>query len=522
MIVHTGKKALVLRLKDVNRVTTLIPKAKVLKEHTLAVKHGVDEVKVLRNLGINAPSPILYYYKWSGQYSPFLAQKTTSAFLTDHNRAFVLNDLGTGKSLATLWAYDYLRSCGKVNKVLVIAPLSTMERTWGDEVFRHFPHLTYSVLHGTRERRLKMLAQKDTDVYIINHDGLSIVADALAERPDIDLVVLDEIAQAARNSGTGRWKVLNKIINKQHPRKAWGLTGTPTPNAPTDAWAQVKLLTPERVTPYFSRFKDQVLRQIGPYKWVPRDNAVDIVNEIMQPAIRFSRDECIDLPPVMYETRQVELSPEQQVAYKQMLSKLHTEVEDQSITAVNEAVKMSKLLQIGMGCAYDSNGNEVAIPSPSRLNAILEVAEQSPAKVIVFVPFVSAVSTVSKFLTSNHIGVECIHGGVSKPERDRIFKAFQHHSEPRVLVAQPAAMSHGLTLTAASTIVWAAPVTSNETFEQANGRITRPGQKNNQLIIMLEGTQVERKLYERLRNKQHMQGLLLSLVKEGRRELATI
>jgi SNF2 family DNA or RNA helicase len=147
----------------------------------------------------------------------------------------------------------------------------------------------------------------------------------------------------------------------------------------------------------------------------------------------------------------------------------------------------------------------------------LDIVEDTPYKVIVFVPFISAVNKVAEFLTSKHIAVECIHGGVSKSERDRIFASFQRHVEPRVLVAQPAAMSHGLTLTAASTIVWFAPHTSNETFEQANGRITRPGQKNNQFIIMLEGTPVERRLYERLKNKQKSQGLLLTMVKESRK-----
>jgi SNF2 family DNA or RNA helicase len=83
-----------------------------------------------------------------------------------------------------------------------------------------------------------------------------------------------------------------------------------------------------------------------------------------------------------------------------------------------------------------------------------------------------------------------------------------------VLVAQPAAMSHGLTLVAANTIVWYAPVTSNETYEQANGRITRPGQKHQQFIINIEGTAIERKIYDRLRNKQKTQGLLLDLVQE--------
>jgi SNF2 family DNA or RNA helicase len=516
MLVVKSKKALVLKVRDVERITTLIPKSKVLKPNVVAVKHGVEEVRVLRNLGFNPPSPILYYYDWPGMYKPFKAQETTADFLTSHGRAFCLNDLGTGKSLSTLWAYDYLRSKNLAGKVLIVSPLSTLERTWADELFRHFSHLTYAVLHGSRDKRVKLLSQ-DVDVYIINHDGVEIIADAMKNRLDITHVVIDEIAQVARNAGTDRWKALNLVINKQTPRQAWGLTGTPTPNLPTDAWAQCRLLVPNQVPPYFNRFKDMVLRQVGPFTWLPRENATEVVKDAMQPSIRFSRDECVDLPPCLYETRQVELTAEQDKAYKQMMARLAAEVDSGEIVAVNEAVKMSKLLQIGCGVAYDTNGDEVSIPSHNRLQAVLDIVEDTPYKVIVFVPFISAVNKVADFLTSKQVSIECIHGGVSKAERDRIFSAFQKQGEPKVIVAQPAAMSHGLTLTAASTIVWFAPHTSNEVFEQANGRITRPGQKNNQFIVMLEGTAVERRLYERLKNKQKSQGLLLSMVKESRK-----
>ena len=515
MLVIPKKKALVMALRDPARVTTVIPEAKIITvrgREYVAVKHGMDEAKVLRNLGMDAPSPIKYYYPWSGQYTPFEAQRITAEFLTMYKRAYVLNDIGTGKSLSTLWAYDYMRSVGQAKRVLIVAPMSTMEMTWGNEVFRHFTHLSYVVLHGSRTKRINLLKQ-DVDVYIINHDGIEIIVDELKDRDDIDLVIIDELTQVARNASTNRWKALNKVINKQVQRVAWGLTGAPTPNSPTEAWAQCRLLTPETVPPYFNRFKDRVMRQVGVYNWVPRDNAMDVVKEAMMPAVRFSRDECVDLPPVMYETRSVELTPEQKKAYKEMLSTMRVQAENNEILAVNEAVKAGKLVQIACGVAYGTDGEEVTIPAMPRLRVVQEIVESTDHKVIVFVPFVSAVNHVAAVLRQEGHTVECIHGGVSKNERDRIFRAFQHGDELKVLVAQPAAMSHGLTLTAANTIVWYAPVHSNDTFVQANGRITRPGQKNNQYIVMLEGTTIERRIYERLKNRQAMQGLLLDLVK---------
>jgi len=340
--------------------------------------------------------------------------------------------------------------------------------------------------------------------------------EALKERPDIDLVIIDEIAQLARTAGTDRYNALHHVINRQVARRAWGLTGTPTPNHPTDAWAQCRLMVPERVPPYFARFKDMVMKQISNFIWVPRPDSLKIVHEAMQPAIRYSRDECVDLPPCIYETRQVTLTDTQKKAYKDMMNKLKAEIAGGEIVAVNEAVKAQKLIQIACGMAYGDDHIGLDVDAGPRLDVTAEVCEEAGTKTIVFVPFVAVIGMVADHLKTKGFTVECIHGGVSKSERDRIFGAFQKAEHPKVLVAQPAAMSHGLTLTAASTIVWYAPVTSCETFTQANGRITRPGQRQTQMIVMLEGTDIERKYFKRLKDRENTQGVLLDMVQESR------
>jgi len=514
MLIKKEFKKIVLNLSDPNRVLTVIPTAKTLeyKGSTLVVvPHRDEETRILNNIGISAPMPIEYYYDWPG-FTPFDHQKVTSAFLTKHKRAFCLNDMGTGKTMSVLWAYDHLRRNGQAKKMLIASPLSTLEETWGNTIFRNFPHLTFAVLHGSRQKREKLL-EEDVDAYIINHDGVKILGDLLANRDDIDVVVIDEIAQVGRNKGTDRWKALRKIV--PHPNRwCWGLTGTPTPNAPTDVWAQCRLVLPDNVPTYFGAFQDQTMRKLGPYKWVARPNATEIVARAMSPSIRFERDECIDLPPVTYETRTVELTKQQKDAYKHMLTKLHAEVGGTEITAVNEAVKVMKLVQIACGAAYDNTGDTVFIPASERLRVTEEIIEEAGSKVIVFVPFTGALEAVADHLSKNHT-VEKIQGSTPKSERDRIFREFQHTENPRVLVAQASAMSHGLTLTAASVIIWFAPVNSLETYEQACARITRPGQKLKQLIVNIEASPVEKAIYERLQSKGRMQGLLLNVIKEG-------
>lgn len=522
MLVHKGRKALIFKPEDMEQILAVVPTAKPFRykgTDLLAVPHRIEEVRVLRNMGVIAPGPIEYYYGWPRSLSidfPFEAQKKTADFATLNAQGFILNGMGSGKTLACLWAYDYLRSQGLLARALVVAPLSTLERTWGDAIFDHFPHLTFTVVYGTRDKRFKLL-DAPADIYIVNHDGVKIIGDALAERPDIDLIMVDEIAQAARNARTDRWKALNKVINKQKiPRMRWGITGMPTPNEPTDAWAQARLINPSNVPPYFNRFKDMTMRQVGPYRWVERDNAMDIVFEALSPAIRYSREECVDLPPTTYLTREVLLTPEQVRAYKQMQEKLAYEVETGQVLAVNEAVKAMRLVEIACGVSHDTNGVEVSLPNEPRLALVHELVEESEGKVLVFVPFISSVKMVAEYLRTKGLSVEIVYSAVSKSKRDEIFSSFQRSKHPQVIVAQPGTMSHGLTLTAASTTVWYAPITSHDTYGQANERTPRPGQKLNTLIVNIEGTPIERKMYKRLKNKEAMQNILLEKVEEAR------
>ena len=510
MIVAAIAKKLVLNLRNPERVTHVIPSARLFEfkgQPLVAVKHGLDEVKVLRNLGMAAPSPVLHHYAWPGMHKPFHAQLMTTSFLTLHDKAFVLNDMGTGKTLSALWAFDYLRKLGVVQKMLVICPLSTMERTWADEVFENFPHLKVGIVYGDKARRQRVLADDSYDIYVINHHGMAVVAAELIAMA-FDVVVVDEGA-IFRNATTVLWKTLRRVITGT-PR-IWWMTGTPMPNAPTDVWAQCRIMCPERVPQYFGKFRDMVMKAQGPFRWLPRPDATKVARDAMQPAIRFTRDECVDLPECMSVTREVAMTPEQAKAYKTMLTQLWMEYGAGQVTAVNEAVKMSKLIQIACGVVYGKGGEEIVLPNAPRISEVLRIIEEAHTKTIVFVPFKSVLRYVAEELSKTGLKVGVISGDVSANERARIFHEFMK-GDLDVLAAQPAAMSHGLTLTAANTIVWYGPTTSNETYIQANARITRPGQRHQQFIIHIEGSSVERGAFKRLKGKQKMQGLFLEVI----------
>jgi SNF2 family DNA or RNA helicase len=196
-----------------------------------------------------------------------------------------------------------------------------------------------------------------------------------------------------------------------------------------------------------------------------------------------------------------------------MMRKLRVDLEQGSITALNEAIAVAKLLQIACGVAYGSTG-EIEIPAESRIELVEELIEQSSGKVIVFVPFRGALTYLAERL-AKQTSIAVVHGGVTKTDRDVIFRDFQRAAEPRVLIAQPGTMSHGLTLTAASTIIWFAPINSADTYVQACARIVRPGQVRNTLIVHIEGSPIERRMYERLQKRTTTQGVLLEMFQES-------
>ena len=489
-------------------IQACIPHARTFKQY-LVVPHKIQETTILRNLGLNAPSPIETQYSWPGRYKPFAHQVVTAAFLTLNPRAFVLNDIGTGKTLSAYWAADYLMRQGLVRRVLVISPLSTLERVHGDALFQNFPHRSFTVLHGAAAKR-KQLAQADFDFYIINHDGVEVISKVLAARLDLDLVIIDELA-AYRNGQTARWKALRSVLRPE--QRVWGMTGTPTPNEPTDAYAQVKLIRPGVAAEYssFTSFKMATMTKVSMFKFAPKPDAMDRVHAIMQPAIRFGRDECLDLPECLTETRDVDLTPAQRKAYTEMMKSLVTQGGEGKVTALNEAIKLMRLMQIVSGVAYDEKADHLQIDCAPRLKVLKEIIEEAGQKVIVYVPFQGNLELLQKEI-GKYVSSAMVYGQTPTKERNEIFYQFQNKPNPRVLIAQPACMSHGLNLQEASTIVWWAPVNSNDIYTQANGRMNRAGQKNAMTVFHLASTEIERNVYKRLEAKEKLQGVLLDMV----------
>lgn len=509
---------------SLGQIQTLFPSVKVANvkgKVFCALPHTLDIVKVLRNIGVEAPSPIRTIYDWpdaGGRYIPRWYQIDTAEFLSLHPRCFCHNQPRTGKTLSSLWASDYLRRGGFIRRTLIVAPLSTLWDVWETALYEVFPLRTFQILYGDRKKRLDLLA-KPADYYIINHHGVQTIEDALASRPDIDLIIIDEVA-VLRNGGKQRkpgaaasvlWGPINAVLNHQNiQRSAWGMTGTPTPSGPTDAYGQSKLVTPWHVRGRsFSAFRRQTMTKIDDYKWVPVRGSSETAAKILKPSIMFDRTVCTDMVPVdLY--RRSELSSSQLSAYRSLTSKALANIDGQKITAVNAAALASKLVQTACGAVLDVNKEVVDLDFGPRLAVLEELIEGNLEKVLVFAPFTAVLENLAERLRKRW-SVAVVNGRVSALARTEIFSNFRRQKDPHILVCHPGTMQHGLDLTSASLAIWYAPTTKPEEYQQANARIDGSKQKAKMDIAHIYATAEEQRIYSVLKGKGRMQDVVLSL-----------
>ena len=298
----------------------------------------------------------------------------------------------------------------------------------------------------------------------------------------------------------------------------WMLTGTPAAQSPVDAFGLAKLVNAKNAPKYYGQFRDKVMHKVSQFTWRPKPEANEVVHEVLQPAIRFEKDQCLDLPSVTYVDREAPLTKQQASYYKRLKDRMTMEADGEQVTSVNAATNLNKLLQISGGAVYTDDKEVIEFDVSNRLNVIKEVIDESSHKVLVFVPFTHTIELLNEFLVKSKTPCKIISGKVPVNKRSEIIKDFQETDKIQVLIIQPQAASHGLTLTAANTIIWYAPVTSVETYLQANARIDRPGQHNPMTIVHIRGSEVETRLYTMLRSKVDHHTKIIDLYKQ---ELST-
>ena len=114
----------------------------------------------------------------------FEHQKTTSEFILANPATLVTSDPGTGKTRSVIDAF----SQRKTGRMLVLAPLSILGASWGDDIDKFAPHLTYTIAYAkNREKAFK----SDADIIITNHDAVKWLVKNLSVLKGFDTLCID-------------------------------------------------------------------------------------------------------------------------------------------------------------------------------------------------------------------------------------------------------------------------------------------------------------------------------------------
>ena len=360
------------------------------------------------------------------------------------------------------------------------------------------------------------MIQQKYEIVITNYDGLNLIANEINNDGRFDLVIVDE-ANAYKNPSTRRWKALASIIKPE--TYLWMMTGTPASQSPVDAYGLARLVNPSGVPKFQTAWRDKVMNKITMFKWAPKPDAREKVFMALQPAIRYTKAQCLDLPPVITVTREVPMTPQQNKYYRLLKEQMLAQAAGETISAVNAGVVVSKLLQISCGAAYTDDREVVEFDAAPRLNVLGEILEETSRKVIIFALFRSSIDTIVTHLTKQGYGVGQIHGDVTATKRGQIINDFQTTDNIRVLVLQPQATAHGITLTAADTVVFFGPLMSVEQYVQCIARADRKGQDSDKVtVVHIESSPIEKKLFKAMNTKVNDSILLTDMFAEELRD----
>ena len=396
-----------------------------------------------------------------------------------------------------------------------------------------------------RTKKIKERFQQDADIYVINYENLRTDAKEkrildlckrLTKEGKEILLAIDESSKVkSRTSKT--YKVLKKI--RRHASRCIIMTGTPSPNGILDLWAQFSLLDGGMtLQPSYIDYRHETAHEIQlrgvtwvdkqgkkhtATKWAPKPGAAKRVYKTIEPRmIRFRTDDCIDLPPVRFLIREVDMNQEQSEVYTDMENMLFAEIEGEPVTAKIAASKLLKLREITGGFVITDSREEVPLgkdsPKMLELDALLEqsvgpkLGDDRPSKALVWANYQWECKTLVKRYQRKY-GARGLFGGISSKAKDESISRFMNSRDCRLLVCHPGSVGHGLTLTEANYAFYYSLSYNYEEFYQSYRRITRPGQTRSMTYYFLVcPNTIDENLLEVLREKKN----LSEIVTDGR------
>ena len=438
-------------------------------------------------------------------------QEYAVKFIKEHETAALLLDMGLGKTVTTLTAInDLMYDSFEVQKVLIIAPLRVARDTWPAEIekWEHL-NLTYSVVVGTEEERIRALGRK-ADVYIINRENVGWLIEHY--NFDFDMIVIDELS-SFKNHQTKRFKALMKVRPKV--KRIVGLTGTPASNGLMDLYAEFRLLDMgERLGRFIGQYRNTYFTPdkrngMVVYSYKPLPDAEErIYEKISDITISMRAADYLKMPELIMNEYTVEMSADEKAKYDELKKELVLELDDTEITAANAASLSGKLCQMSNGAIYDDT-KDIQQIHERKLDALEDIIEAANGRpVLVAYWFKHDLDRIKERLRKLYLPF----GTLDKQESiDR-----WNRGEIPVGLIHPASAGHGLNLQSGGNIlVWFGLTWSLELYQQTNARLWRQGQRSGTVVIqhiVTKGT-IDERILKSLQNKDAEQSALIDAVK---------
>lgn len=455
--------------------------------------------------------------------APYDHQRRAAAFALDRlsrgGGAALLMEMGTGKTLTSIGIVGQLWKERQIARLLIVAPLSILG-VWRDE-FDKFAGYDYclSVLEGTAARKadtIRHMAGKSLQVLVINYESAWRMEKELTEwRPD--MIVCDE-GHKIKTHNIAASKAMHRLAAKAKYRLL--LTGTVITNKPIDVFSQYKFCDPAIYGNSFYQFRNRYFDMVGFGGYTPvmkRSMEGEFTERLHSIAFRATKAECLDLPEFTDIVQRIDLEPQAMRIYRQLVRDSYAELAEGSVTVTNILSQLLRLSQLTGGYVGNDDAGGVTQVSTAKLDALADLVDDAVAdarKIVVIARFVPEIHAIGKMLEKKKIRYAQISGEIK--DRDEQIAAFQDDPDVPVFIGQIATAGLGITLTAASLMVFYSLDYSMSNYEQTRARIHRVGQKNECTYIHLvaRGT-VDEKVLKALHDKANLAKSLVDDYRAG-------
>lgn len=431
----------------------------------------------------------------------------------------LLCEMGCGKTVMAIAIIGYLYLLGKIKRLLIVAPLSIVS-VWRDSFddFAAFPY-ELTVLSGNSAKKKRQITEQDgkgLQVLVINYESAWRLESALLVWGP-EAIICDE-GHKLKEARTAQSKAMHNLGDKASYKLL--LTGTLITNKEIDVFSQYRFCEKRVFGTSFYAFRNEFFEMTGYGNHIPKfrqSKTEDFLKRMHSIAFRCTKEECLDLPGITEEIVKVELEPAAQKIYKELEKESYTELANSEVTAANVLTKLLRLSQV-CGGHLTSDSGETNVVSTAKLEVLSELVDsvlEQGKKVVVMARFVLELEDIQKLLEKKKVKYAVIRGGVR--DRDLQIKNFQEDDECKVFLGQIAAAGLGVTLTAASTMIFYSLDYSMSNFEQAKARIHRISQKENcHYIYLVAKNTVDVKVLRALRNKVNLAKALVDDYRAGR------